>query len=185
MTTTFKLYSSLLLCLALTLMSGCGSGLTSAERTKANKILADNGKNAIQHYVDFEGSNDGDLDFKYIKYFVSKGADVNAGGGSPLRRMASLGNLKAVRFLVSKGAHVNEERYDGKTLLHDAVRSGNIEIVKFLVSKGADVNAKTEKRLNHPGGETPLDLAKQEGWLDDENTKKGKKEIAEYLSGLK
>ena len=137
-------------------MSGCGGGLTSAERTKANKILADEGKNAISHYVGFESGADADLDVKYLKYFVSKKADVNANAGSSLRDMAGQGNLEAVKFLVSKGADVNARRStDGFTPLHDAARSGNVEIVKFLVSKGADVNVKNN------AGKTPLDWAEQ------------------------
>jgi ankyrin repeat protein len=85
-----------------------------------------------------------ELVHKYIKFFASQGADVNAKddnwGETPLHIVAEKGDIELAKLLISKGADVNAGTITGTTPLYYATRKGNIEIVKFLVSKGANVN---------------------------------------------
>jgi len=104
MQATFKSLFSLLFCLTLTLLGGCRSEdlLTSAEQMKADKILADSGKNSIADYITNHAHKaDMELVLKYLKYFVSKGADV---GDTALSAAVESGNVEIVKFLASKGA---------------------------------------------------------------------------------
>ncbi len=58
-----------------------------------------------------------------------------------------------VKFLISKGADVNDRNDNGATPLMLAAMRGNKESVELLAAKGADVNVKANK------GETALHLA--------------------------
>ena len=78
-------------------------------------------------------STDEKLVLKYVRYFVSQGADVNAHNGDPLPDVAMLGHLEAVKFLVSKGADAKSKKW----ALHDATAYKHPEIVKYLESVGA------------------------------------------------
>ena len=84
-------------------MSGCGGGvpkLTSAEQAEVDKIIATHGRNALDHYMGRVSSNeDENLVLKYVKFFISEGADVNAGGGSPLLCAAGRDFTEVVNFL--------------------------------------------------------------------------------------
>jgi len=147
MQTTFKIFISCFLCLAVMLLSGCGGGgLSKAEKEKADKILADNGKNAIQVYIlNPSGNPDVDTQNRFIKYFISKGADVNVicglGDSRPIHRAVGDENYELVKLLVSKGADINAEVFlpasGYVTPLEMAETRDNKAIIKFLVSKGA------------------------------------------------
>jgi len=174
MNMTFKFFFACFFCFALTLLSGCGGGLftavpklTPAEKEKADQILADNGKNAILHYLQNPGGNpDQDAVLKYIKYFVSQGADVNARRerhlgihDTPLYVAAQRRYLQVCRFLVSKGADLNVRDDYGRTLLHLAVDDvytlgeGSLFAVEVLMNVGADSNVKDNT------GKTPRERA--------------------------
>ena len=71
---------------------------------------------------------------------VVRGANVNEKG--LLHSAARSGKIALVKFFVSKGHDVNAKDSFGNTPLHEAAFGGNVRIVKFLISKGADVNAK-------------------------------------------
>jgi len=181
MQATFKLFFSSLFCLSLLFWTGCtdtfntmqGQGgttasakpptLTPAEQAEVDAFINRFGRDAIVRYLEIarkDRNTDESLVLKYLQYFVSQGANVNAKGGSdktPLHLAVESGSVKIVEFLISNGADVNAKTGDF-TPLHLAAQSGNLEIVKFLVSK-ADVNAKT-------GDLTPLHLAAQSGNLE-------------------
>ena len=148
---------------------------TDTERAELDQYIAEHGKSAMAAYMNGKGSRDTvETVLKYFKYFISKGADVNAGDFTPLHCTAGGNSVEIVKFLVSKGANVNAKGVSGATPLHVAAfMSEDVAIVKFLVSKGADVNAKDEDGL------TPLDMARQR------SPSKGKAEIVRYLSSLK
>ncbi|MCL2742367.1 MAG: ankyrin repeat domain-containing protein [Planctomycetaceae bacterium] len=91
----------------------------------------------------------------FCKRYGSDVKMVDKEGYTLLHKAATYGNNVVVKFLVLKGADVNEKVQDDWTPLHAAaLGKGNIEVAKFLVSKGAEVNAKTTD------GYTPLDAAK-------------------------
>jgi len=200
MQATFKFFLSCLICLALSLLSGCGGSvsLTPAEKAEVDPYITKHGKDALVHYLrDVRKDTDEKLVLKYCKYLVSQGADVNAGNDDPLDSAARQGNIEVVKFLVSKGADMKARNGLNGLLVH-ATYSGNIELVKFFISKGADVNTKYQ-------GTTPLeaairsrnieavkflvskgaDVKKDTTWmLINEAKKQGHWEIVEYLSAV-
>ncbi|MCL6590462.1 MAG: ankyrin repeat domain-containing protein [Firmicutes bacterium] len=50
--------------------------------------------------------------------------------------------LNMVKYLIEKGANINEKNNAGQTALMYAAEDGHLEIVKFLMEKGADLDAK-------------------------------------------
>ena len=166
METTSKLFLTFLFCFALFLVSGCGGGvsLTPAEQAEVDKYVAGYGRGAIVHYLrdsSRDANTDQNLVLKYIKYFVSQGADVKAKddyGTTPLHIAAGEKNSELVKFLVSKGADVHAKNNDGITPLHFAE---NLDVARLFVSKGADVNAKDDKY-----GATPLHIAVAAGNIE-------------------
>ena len=75
----------------------------------------------------------------------------------PLVAAAWGGEREAVRFLIERGADVNDGGRLDKTPLMMASYFGETEVVKLLLTHGADVN-----QVNSDG-ETALDFAKQKG----------------------
>ena len=96
-------------------------------------------------------------DIKKIKYYITKGYDVNTvspkEGTTALFVAAAKGEKELFDTLIQKGADVKHKSKDGSTLLIAAVMGGNEEIVKSVLDKGLDVNAKGF------GGNTALHVA--------------------------
>jgi len=178
------LFFSCLFCLTVLFSNSCwGQTLSPADKAKADKLLADHGRDAITYYLTemrqvldayspetldevrdtldkVHSGTDQNIILNYLKYFVSKGADVNlkdVNGFTPLHVMAVIWRIDLVEFLVSQGANVNAKSNNGFTPLHLPAGYGRIDVVKFLVSKGADVNAKDND------GVTPLHFAARSG----------------------
>ena len=169
-----------MLCLILPLLGGCSGkpSLTPAEQAEVDKYIKEHGRDAIAAYLSDERYSETDekLILKYLKYFVSQGADVNIiihsrdnyrdkGPFSPLILVAERKNVEMAKFLIFKGADINAPLYVIATA-RDSV--ADFEAIKFLVSLGADVNA------IDGNGETPLDVA----------ARLGNREAAEYLAGV-
>ncbi len=72
---------------------------------------------------------------------------------TPLYYAVANSDIKMVKLLISKGAHLNIHANMGETPLHLA---NNIEIAEYLVSQGCDVDLQDNSRL------TPYDLALNE-----------------------
>ena len=147
-----------LFCFALTLLSGCGSGvpkLTPAEQTEVDKYLEEHGREAIVHYLWSSGESDEALTLKYVQYFLSQGADIGAEWNrmTPLSLAIQKDQLSIVNFIVSKTGGIKSKHDDGYTPLHIATKEGKNASVELFISKGADVNAKAD------GGVTPLHMA--------------------------
>jgi hypothetical protein len=148
--------------------------LTTEEQVETNKYITEYGRVAIVAYlIDVDENSDADLILKYVKYFLSQGADINAkdgGGNTPLHNAAAMIDaVEVLKFLISKGADVHAKANNGATSLHYAARyNHNIEIAQLLVSKGALVDASDNK------DKTPLDWAKEHGNVA----------VIEYLTGL-
>jgi len=181
MKTTSRLFFLCIFCLALPFLSGCGNrdSLTAKDLAEADKFIAEHGKDAMIRFFRTKWDNENvnmneNRTLNYVKYFVSKEADVNAkdnsGFGFTMLHCVTMGgDVKTVQFLISKGADVNAKGNGGTTPLHFAALHGRVDIVKFLVSQGADVHVKDKE------GTTPLDYAK----------KRNETVIVEYLSDLK
>jgi len=121
--------------------------LSPAEQAEVDKIIAEYGRDAIIRYMEnFDTRNtDETLALKYLKHFISQGANVNAkgrGDDTPLHLAVSRLNVDAVKLLISKGADVNVRGRNGDTPLHVAIARGKTEVAKLLVSQGADVNVR-------------------------------------------
>jgi hypothetical protein len=52
-------------------------------------------------------------------------------------------NLNLLKQLITEGANVNHQNFNGETVLHIAASLGNIQMVQYLVSQGANINART------------------------------------------
>ena len=77
---------------------------------------------------------------------------------TPLHRVSRGGDRPAlVKFLLSKGANVHAQRYDGKTPLHLAVQWGRVATAKVFMDAGAD------PLLMSAGGTSSLTVAASYG----------------------
>jgi ankyrin repeat protein len=84
-----------------------------------------------------------------INMLLSRGADINERGGTPLRIAAENSNLKILNLLLSKGANVNgsPDNINDDLPLKLASRNSNFEMVKILIEKGAKVNDVSGKNM--------------------------------------
>lgn len=89
-----------------------------------------------------------------VKYLVSKGANVNISNEYPLCLAVINGYLEIVKYLVSKGANIH---MGNEFSLRQAIENEHLEIVKYLVSQGADI---------HMDNGAPLRLAIDRGNVD-------------------
>ena len=64
--------------------------------------------------------------------------------GNALQAAASCGSVKAIRFLLDRGANINEHGGYYGNALQAAASSGNIKIVRFLLDNGADISVQGE-----------------------------------------
>ncbi|MCP5506100.1 MAG: ankyrin repeat domain-containing protein [Chlamydiales bacterium] len=90
----------------------------------------------------------------YLKLLVEKGkASVKT--SYPLITLERLrDHSDAARYLVEKGASINQPDLDGNTPLHEAAKEKEfLPILKFLLEKGAKID------LKNKNGETPLEIA--------------------------
>ena len=92
------------------------------------------------------------------------------------------GNLDRVRFLLDKGAKVDQTNSIGETMLMLACRSDRLEVVRELCCRGANVNYV----LTDGSGLTPLIIASKMGKLDvvRELCDRGANIKAEMFNGL-
>ncbi|MCX7830015.1 MAG: ankyrin repeat domain-containing protein [Acidobacteria bacterium] len=114
-------------------------------------------KNYLDFTPMFSAAINGSIDC--LRFFIEeKGMDVNAKdkiGMTPLIRTCyqEKQQLEIVKYLVEKGANINEKCQGKYRALHYAAMRGHNDIVDFLLQNKANVNAKSAF------GETALDLA--------------------------
>jgi ankyrin repeat protein len=126
----------------------------NGEVDKVRKLLAE-GANANVRYEDGEnllctlGPIDPERAVQIARLLVEHGADVNhrseLESHTPLiHAVVTNANTELlVRFLLSKGAKVNEPIQDGITALHLAVLRGRPGVVRELLEYGANTSART------------------------------------------
>lgn len=87
------------------------------------------------------------------KVLISRGADVNREGWTPLHYAASKGHRDMMRLLLENEAYIDSESSNGTTPLMMAAFSNSPLAVKLLLEEGADPTL-----VNH-GGASALDIA--------------------------
>ena len=78
---------------------------------------------------------------------VSKGADVNKTGWTPLHYAASNGHVAVIKLLIENHAYIDAESPNGSTPLMMAAMYGTVDSVKLLLDEGADPSLKNQKGL--------------------------------------
>lgn len=109
------------------------------ESLKLNPALVDkNGQTALH------GVARRDKQSEIIKYFISKGVDVNKadndGNTAIMIAAASNRDLAAIELLATSVKDINLKNKAGLSALAFAVRGNSPEVVALLIAKGADVN---------------------------------------------
>lgn len=97
------------------------------------------------------------VDILLIDRRTDANVDISESGLKPLHKASFLGNVEAVRFLLSAGADIHAVDSSGYSALHHAVQYNRSEVVKVLLDFCAD----TKRKSKH--GASPLDLAVQSG----------------------
>ena len=122
-------------------------------RISVNSAIGSNNVDMIKYFVDkgFDinsESKNGNFpieraarlsDLDTIKFLVEKlGAKTNI--GKPLLEACSRNRSEIIKYLVSKGANVNEFSEHLPNPIKYAIKFGNVEVIKFLVENGAKVD---------------------------------------------
>ncbi|EAY10884.1 hypothetical protein TVAG_012500 [Trichomonas vaginalis G3] len=95
------------------------------------------------------------LGFDYfIKYFVSKGADINFSppqGNNPIESAIINSKFSTFKLLIELGCDINYKNENGLTLIHTSAQSSNVDIIKYLIEeKNFDINLKNERNEYSP-----------------------------------
>ena len=82
-------------------------------------------------------------DVSSIKALLTRGGEINFrdpnSGYTPLMYAVRVYRIKALRYLITKGANINSIANDGRTAMHLAAMSRNTEAMKVLMSANANV----------------------------------------------
>lgn len=84
-------------------------------------------------------------DLARTQKLIDKGARVSQPGWNALHYATVKSQVPIVKFLLTKGASVDEVNPDGDTALILAVRNGNVEVIQALINAGADPTASNFK----------------------------------------
>ena len=90
-----------------------------------------------------------------VKLLISRHADVNHPGWTPLHYAATGGHLEIMKVLLEESAYIDAESPNGTTPLMMAARYGSAKAVQLLIEEGADVKLQNQLGLN------ALDFARQ------------------------
>ena len=89
------------------------------------------------------------------KLLISRHADVNHPGWTPLHYAATGGHLEIMKALLEESAYIDAESPNGTTPLMMAARYGSAKAVQLLIDEGADLKLQNQLGLN------ALDFARQ------------------------
>ncbi len=95
-----------------------------------------------------------------VQLLVSRGAEVNKSGWTPLHYAATGGQLRVAAFLIGAQAEVDAGSPNGTTPLMMAAMYGNADTVKFLLESGADPSIRNAQGLS------ALEFAQRAGRAD-------------------
>ncbi|WP_153100307.1 ankyrin repeat domain-containing protein [Paraburkholderia hayleyella] len=136
--------------------------LVLAAREKSNKVAAALLANPKTHPGAVDRADQNALmlaalngDEALVQLLLSKGADVNKTGWTPLHYAAANGHDAIVKLLLARSAQVDALSPNGTTPLMMAARGGHMSTATLLLDSGANLNAKNQIGL------TALDFAKQ------------------------
>jgi len=87
---------------------------------------------------------------KMAGLLITRGADINAGYWPPITSSVREKRIDLLKFLIQRGADVNNTDNWGYTPLYFAVHNDDLDYLKALIAHGAELDTK------HPGGETAL-----------------------------
>jgi hypothetical protein len=96
------------------------------------------------------------------KLLISKDADVNKTGWTPLHYAATNGHVDLIQLLLDNHAFVDAASPNGSTPLMLAAQYGTPQAVKLLLDEGAEPLQKNEQGL------TPIDFARRASRIDAE-----------------
>ena len=99
-------------------------------------------------------------DLPRLKALLSKGAQVNKEGWTPLHYAAVKSRAEVAKVLLEKGALPNELTPEGDTALILAVRADSVETVQVLINGGADPS------LSNLKAQDAIDVARSRGKED-------------------
>ena len=96
-----------------------------------------------------------------VEFLISKEAQVNHPGWTPLIYAATSGQDEIIKILIENHAYIDSTSPNGSTSLMMAVRGGHVSTVKLLVAEDADVSVKNE------AGDSALTWAERSGNKQD------------------
>ena len=89
------------------------------------------------------------------KLLISRQADINHPGWTPLHYAATGGHVELIQILLDESAYIDADSPNGTTPLMMAARYGSAKATQLLIEEGADLQTKNQLGL------TALDFAKQ------------------------
>lgn len=123
--------------------------------------------NPIHSYVGYQSYND-KCEGGTVDVYLSNGVNINSVnefGDSPLIKIVRSSsekrtNFKLIKYLIAKGANINQQDRKGRSSLHIAVENGNYKLSRFLTRNGIISD------LKDINGKTPFDYALKTGRKD-------------------
>jgi len=95
-----------------------------------------------------------DAPIEIMQKFISQINEKNSRGYTPLRDAVRLNKTDGVKFLLFKGADLNEKDKEGNDiLLYAIITEAPYEMIESIIKSGADVNTKNN------AGQTPIMIA--------------------------
>ena len=117
----------------------------------------------------------GDITVRAVKFLIDKGADVNFIDAGGAAPLHNFKLKEVGDLLIKNGANLNAKTNKGHTPLHTAVLLSHFEPAEFLISNGANVNA-----IDY-NDQTPLDFAKMWEDISTEDSSSIEEEMANML----